>query len=32
MSISTYPQGFRGGAAIKNVPLHDQIDGRVYWV
>ncbi len=32
MSISSYPQGFRGGAAIKNVPLHDQIDGRVYWV
>jgi len=32
LAISSYPQGFRGGAAIKNVPLHDQIDGNVYWV
>ena len=31
-NISSYPSGFRGGAAIKNVPLFDSIAGNVFWV
>jgi len=31
MAISSYPSGFRGGALIKEVPIHDMIDGNVYW-
>jgi len=32
MSISSYPSGFRGGALIKGVPVHDAIDGNIFWV
>ena len=32
MAISSYPQGFRGGALIKELPFFDMVAGDVYWV
>ena len=32
MSLSSYPEGFRGGVLLKEVAVYDEIDGNVFWV